>query len=194
MRRRGESRMLPPRGGGVPRQRGEHAAAAVPAAVPERHGSVTLVHDRGRDWLAFAYPFDEALNEEIKRLPGRRFDWDDRRWLVPADRRLGSVVLELLARNRWLAVADEVRAWIETFSGWSAVATATEGPDGPVFAVATLGGAIPEALRERAAERDSHLLLPLDAAGAELLEGLDGVELDERAARCAALVRRGETA
>src|SRR5919202_1167780 len=194
MRRRGESRMLPPRGGGVLRQRGEHALpAGAHGLAPQLRGSVTLVHDRGRDWLAFAYPFDEGLNDEIKRLPGRRFDWDDRRWLVPADRRLGSVLLDIFERYPWLEVSDAVRDWVETFSGWFGEVTASELPTGgPAFAIGTVGGEPPDKLREHAIESEDWLLLPMDLDSLRLIKSFDNVELDQLATECAELLEEGE--
>ena len=154
-----------------------------------------MMQDRGRDWLAFAYTFDEQVNERIKRLPGRRFDWDSRVWMVPADPRLGSVLLELFARYRWLEISDEVRDWVETFSGWTASASATEGPEGPAFAVSVLGGEPPEDLLERGEEdEDGIVYLPLSPENARFLEELEGLELDEGAERCVALLTSGRSA
>jgi hypothetical protein len=45
-----------------------------------------------------------------------------------------------------------VRGWVETFSGWSGVATATETPEGPAFAVATIAGTPPAELAEHAVD------------------------------------------
>jgi SWI/SNF-related matrix-associated actin-dependent regulator 1 of chromatin subfamily A len=199
LRQRGDSRPL---GAGIQRARGDHGAPAggnpagpdgSPAGGSGRRGRVTLVQDRGRQWLAFAYAFDEELNAEIKRLPGRRFDWEDRRWLVPADRRLGSVVLELFARHRWLEISEEVRNWVDTFAGWFGAVTATESRDGPVFMVATVGGTPPAALVEHSFDDGEDLLLPMTADSVRLLEEFDGAELDEPAERCAELVLAGET-
>ena len=39
---------------------------------------------RGDRALIFRFPFDELLNAAVKRLPGRRFDWERREWIVPA--------------------------------------------------------------------------------------------------------------
>jgi superfamily II DNA or RNA helicase len=155
--------------------------------------NVTLTHDRGRQWLAFTFPFEERLNDRIKRLPGRRFDWDERRWLVPADRRLGAVLLELFTEFSWLAIDDDVRGWVETFSGWSGVASVTETASGPAFVVSSIAGTPPAQLVEHTEDdQDGSLLLPLDKASLKLLRRTDGLELDEAAERCARLIGADE--
>ena len=53
----------------------------------------------GRE-LVFDFPFDEDLNEAVKRLPRRWFDWRRKHWRVPADARVGKLVAELLAASR----------------------------------------------------------------------------------------------
>ena len=155
--------------------------------------NLTLTHDRGRHWLAFTFPFEERLNDRIKRLPGRRFDWDERRWLVPADRRLGAVLLELFTEFSWLQIDDDVRGWVETFSGWSGVASVTETPSGPAFVVSSIAGTPPAQLVEHTDDdEDGSLLLPLDKASLKLLRRTDGLELDEAAERCARLIGADE--
>ena len=149
--------------------------------------------DRGRQWLAFAFEYDESLNAEIRRLPGRRFDWDDRRWLVPAERRLGSVLLDLFERHSWLEISPAVQHWVETFSGWFGEVTVTESDDGPAFAIATIGGTPPAELLEHAAESGELLLLPMDVRGLRIIESFDNVELDELATGCAEAIEAGET-
>ncbi len=196
MRNRGDSDGTPFRYGSR-RGRGAHVRfepSSTPdgvAAAPERGPNVQMALERGRQWLAFAFEFDESLNSEIRRLPGRRFDWEDKRWLVPADRRLGAVVLELFERHPWLEVSEAVKDWVETFSGWFGEVTATEGPDGPAFAISTVGGEPPERLLERALEHEDALLLPMTRSGLELIESFDNVELDELATECAEAIEAG---
>jgi SWI/SNF-related matrix-associated actin-dependent regulator of chromatin subfamily A-like protein 1 len=191
LRQRGENRPL---GGSLQRARGDHTTPERVAAAPAGGGPhVTLVHDRGRQWLAFSFPFDEALNAQIKRLPGRRFDWDDRRWLVPADRWLGSVVLEVFARHRWLVLSEDVRNWVDTFAGWHGIVTATEVKGEPVFVVMTFGGTPPAALVEHSEDDDDGtLLLPMTDDSVRLVEDVDGADFDDLAERCAVYVMNGE--
>jgi hypothetical protein len=193
LRSRGENRPLS--GWTAPRIRGDHdVPERVPAPAADGDENVTLTHDRGKQWLAFSFGFDERLNDRIKRMPGRRFDWDERRWLVPADRKLGAVLLELFSEYSWLVISDEVRGWVESFSGWSGVATVTETADGPAFSVASIAGTPPAELVEHGEDdEDGSLLLPMDKRSLELLRGIDGLELDEAAERCARLVRADET-
>ena len=61
------------------------------------------------DELVFAFSTDQALNAAIKRLPGRRFDFRDRTWVVPAVPSLAAAVDELLEEHPWLTAAAAVR-------------------------------------------------------------------------------------
>ncbi len=66
----------------------------------------------GRE-LVFDFPFDEDLNEAVKRLPKRWFDWRRKHWRVPADPRVGKLVAGLLARFPDIEATPEVVAWLD---------------------------------------------------------------------------------
>ena len=65
-------------------------------------GRVWLLADKPREpEIVFAFPFDDELNEAVKRLPGRWFDWRRRHWRIPADPR---------SPSRWRAFSRASRA------------------------------------------------------------------------------------
>ena len=45
--------------------------------------------------LVFDFRFDEDLNEAVKRLPRRWFDWRRKQWRVPAEARIAKLVTDL---------------------------------------------------------------------------------------------------
>ena len=66
-------------------------------ATPEQ-GRVWMLTERGREReLVFAFAFDEELNEAVKALPRRWFDWRRKHWRVPADPRASHEIQQLLA-------------------------------------------------------------------------------------------------
>jgi len=58
------------------------------------------------DELVFAFPADQQLTAAIKRLPGRRFDYVERTWVVPAVASLARAVGVLLAEHPWLTIGN----------------------------------------------------------------------------------------
>ena len=62
-------------------------------------GQVWLLADNPREpEIVFDFPFDEELNEAVRELPGRWFNWRLKHWRVPADPRLGKLVGGVLER------------------------------------------------------------------------------------------------
>ena len=62
-------------------------------------GRVWLLEDNPREpELVFDFPFHEDLNEAVKELPRRWFDWRRKHWRVPAHPRAGKAVEALLAQ------------------------------------------------------------------------------------------------
>ena len=53
--------------------------------VPEE-ANVQLREDaEGNRAVVLAFPYDGHLVAAVRTLPGRRFDWDRREWIAPAD-------------------------------------------------------------------------------------------------------------
>ena len=67
-------------------------------AAPEP-GRVWMLTERGREQeLVFAFDFHEELNEAVKELPRRWFDWRRKHWRVPGRSALRAGGEQLLAR------------------------------------------------------------------------------------------------
>ena len=132
--------------------------------------------DRG-PVLAFRFAFDEVLNAAVKRLPGRRFDWEAREWLVPLRPEFAEEIGELLTVFPKIHADPDVTAWLSAV-GWRGLASVWDVGYGPVLGVRTLAGLAPEWLLARAGEERGMLVAPLDAAVAELAMEAEGLDLD----------------
>ncbi|MEA2217974.1 MAG: hypothetical protein QOJ35_600, partial [Solirubrobacteraceae bacterium] len=79
------------------------------------------------DELVFAFAADQELAAAIKRLPGRRFDFADRTWVVPAVPARAAAVAALLDEHPWLTTSDAVEDWLDAHAAaWAALATVVE--------------------------------------------------------------------
>jgi SWI/SNF-related matrix-associated actin-dependent regulator of chromatin subfamily A-like protein 1 len=155
-------------------------------------GRVWLLADNPREpELVFDFPFDEELNEAVKRLPRRWFDWRRRTWRVPADPRLGRAVEEVLGRFPELVAAPEVLAWLTDSGRWRALVTVVSRHGGGAFVLRTISGDPPPELARAESVGERRLLLPFDAENAELLARLEGLQLDDLARYCARELRAG---
>ena len=154
-------------------------------------GSVWLREAGTRDAeLVFDFPLDHELNAAVKQLPGRWFDWRRRNWRVPADPRLAPSVGQILERFPRLEATPGVRHWMSDSHRWRGLVSVTAREGKGVFAVRTLAGEPPEELPEPT--KDGPLvLLPLSRAGADLVESLDGADLDDPARACVRQIRDG---
>ena len=59
-----------------------------------------------------AFPYDPHVVAVVRRIPGRRFDWDRREWWAPVDDWVGVHVAEVLERFPELTTSAEVDAWL----------------------------------------------------------------------------------
>src|SRR5919109_1297455 len=113
---------------------------------PSRQGSAPA----GRVWLlaadprdpelVFDFPFNAELNEAVKRLPRRWFDWRRKNWRVPADPRIGRAVEEVLGRFPELIPAPEVLAWLTDSGRWKALVTVVSRGGRGAFVLRTISG------------------------------------------------------
>ncbi len=147
----------------------------------------------GRE-LVFDFPFDEDLNEAVKRLPKRWFDWRRKHWRVPADPRIGKLVGELLGRFTYLEAAPEVVAWLNESERWRAAVTVVAHEGAGAFLMRTLAGDPPDELDGALSAGEHKLLLPFGTRGARRLQHLPGVHLDDLARACARVLRGGRIA
>jgi SWI/SNF-related matrix-associated actin-dependent regulator 1 of chromatin subfamily A len=152
-------------------------------AAPVR-GRVWLL-DEGERELVFDFPFHEELNDAVKRLPRRWFDWRRKQWRVPADPRSAKAVEEVLGRFPELVAAPEVLAWLSDSDRWRALVTVVAYEGAGAFLLRTLSGTPPDELRGATAAGEARLVLPLDANSAYRLAQLEGLELDDLARACA---------
>jgi SWI/SNF-related matrix-associated actin-dependent regulator 1 of chromatin subfamily A len=135
--------------------------------------------------LVFDFPFDEDLNEAVKRLPRRWFDWRRKHWRVPADARIGKLVADLLGRFPNLEPSPEVLAWLNESDRWRAAVTVVAHEGAGAFLMRTVAGDPPAALEGALPAGDGKLLLPFDSPGGRRLPHLEGVHLDDLARTCA---------
>jgi superfamily II DNA or RNA helicase len=172
----------PPRGLDAAPAAADYAglAAALRAEAAAR-AHVRLGADRrGEQAMVFSFPFDEQLNAAVKRLPGRRFDWESREWTIPCRPDAAADVAELLACFPRVVAAPAVSAWLAIAAGWHGLAAAWDVGYGPVLALRSFAGTPPAWIADRATEqRGGWLLVPLDAEVARLAYELEGLDLDE---------------
>ena len=141
--------------------------------------------------LVFAFPIDGELNDAVKQLPGRWFDWHRKHWRVPADPRNGPAVTSILARFPQLVPREDVLAWLSDSGKWRGLVSLTVRDGAGFFVVRTMSGERPEEL-DGVRRTDSGLdLLPLDADGARRLREAGGAQLDDLARDAVEEIRAG---
>ena len=156
-------------------------------------GRVWLLDDNPREAeLVFDFPFHEDLNEAVKELPRRWFDWRRKHWRVPAHPRVAKLIEELLAQFPDLVPSPEVLAWMSDSDRWRAVCTVVAREGEGLFLVRTLQGERPEELEAGVEAGDGRVLLPFDEDSAALVQQLEGLRLDDLARTCARSLRNGE--
>ena len=156
-------------------------------------GQVSLhADDRRGPEIVFAFPFDEELNEAVKRLPGRWFNWRYKHWRVPANPRVAKPVESLLARFPELVPAPEVLAWLSDSDRWRALVSVVSREGAGAFVLRTLSGDAPPELDGAKVVARDRLVLPFTAESAQQLFELEGAELDDVARSCARALRSGE--
>ena len=161
-------------------------------ATPER-GRVWMLAERGREReMVFAFAFDEELNDAVKQLPRRWFDWRRKHWRVPADPRAAKEIEELLARFPTLQADAEVLSWLSDSDRWRGLVSVLAHEGEGAFVVRTLSGDVPEELTDDAIEitPDRHVL-PFSRANARLVMQMDGTDLDSLAIGCVREIREG---
>jgi SWI/SNF-related matrix-associated actin-dependent regulator of chromatin subfamily A-like protein 1 len=156
-------------------------------------GQVWLLADDPREAeLVFDFAFHHELNEAVKELPRRWFDWRRKHWRVPAHPRVAKEVESLLARFPDLVPSPEVLSWLTDSDRWRAVCTVVAREGRGHFLVRTLQGEVPEELAAGTDVGGGRVLLAFGAETAALLQGLEGLRLDDLATTCARSLRLGE--
>ena len=145
-------------------------------------GRVWLLPDEPRGpELVFSFPFDEELNEAVKRLPGRWFNWRRKHWRVPADMRIAKAVEGLLARFPELEASPEVVGWMTDSDRWRALVSVASHEGSGAFVMRTISGDAPDELEGALPLGQHGLVLPFSEENAEQLSQLEGVQLDDLA-------------
>ncbi len=141
--------------------------------------------------LVFAFPIDKELNDAIRQLPGRWFDWHRKHWRVPADPRNGPAVTSILARFPQLVPREDVLAWLSDSGRWRGLVSLTARDGQGFFVIRTMSGERPDSLEGARRTEGGLDLLPLDADGAERLREAKGAQLDDLAREAVEEIRGG---
>jgi hypothetical protein len=149
-------------------------------------GRVSLrAEERAKQELVFAFPFDEDLNEAVKELPGRWFDWRRKQWRVPAEAGSAKAVGELLERFPDLLVEPDVVAWLTDSDRWRALVSVVIHEGAGAFVVRTVSGDLPATgLEGGVATAEDRLVFPFDSETAARLAELEGARIDDLAKAC----------
>jgi SWI/SNF-related matrix-associated actin-dependent regulator of chromatin subfamily A-like protein 1 len=148
----------------------------------------------GSPIVVLAFPYDPHVVAVVRRIPGRRFDWERREWWAPLDDWAGVRVAEVVDRFPELTTSAEVDAWLAAIERrWVGRISTTRHDGRGWWVLHTHAGRVPEPLLAGAQERDDGtLLVPLTAAGARAIGEQRSARLDGGAQRCVAAVERGE--
>jgi len=157
---------------------------------------------RGKVWLraesrreqdlVFDFPFNEELNEAVKELPRRWFNWRAKHWRVPADPQIVKQVEAVLDQFPELDVAPEVRSWLGNAHNWRALVSVLVHDGAGAFVLRTVSGEPPDDELEGAIEiAPDRLALRFTRENARLLDRLEGADLDTLARGCVREIQEG---
>src|SRR3954449_7305285 len=122
----------------------------------------------GQRIVVLGFPYDPHIVDAVRRIPGRRFDWDEREWFAPAEDWVGVHVADVLARFPDLTTTPEVDAWLAGLrERWIGNVTTVRHEGRGWFVLHTRAGTVPPALE--VVEHEGALLAPLTAASSALL-------------------------
>jgi SWI/SNF-related matrix-associated actin-dependent regulator of chromatin subfamily A-like protein 1 len=152
-----------------------------------------LAEERSKQELVFAFPFDEDLNEAVKELPGRWFDWRRKHWRVPAEPGAAKAIGELLDRFPELVVEPDVVAWLTDSDRWRALVSVVIHEGAGAFVVRTVSGDPPAAgLEGGIATGADRVVFPFDRDSALRLPQLEGARIDDLAHACIRQLAAGD--
>ena len=160
--------------------------------VPDRPNVEMRNGPEGGSIVVLSFPYDPHIVAVVRRIPGRRFDWDKREWWAPVDDWVGAHVVDILDRFPDLEPDTQVSLWLSGIQRrWIGRVTTTRHDGKGWWVLNTRAGTIPEELLEGSVTRGDDVLAPLTAAGAEALRDQRSARLDAAAQRCQTLVERG---
>src|SRR4051812_49791872 len=73
----------------------------------------------GAPAVVFDFAFDDDVNDAVKRLPGRLFDWERRIWGEPVDQPAARAGGPIPQKNPWPAESPDIAALPATDAGWA---------------------------------------------------------------------------
>src|SRR3954447_23195833 len=81
--------------------------------LAEERPNVELRRDAdGSSIVVLAFPYDPHVVALVRRIPGRRFEWDRREWYAPVDDWAGVHVADVVDRFPELTTSTEVDVWL----------------------------------------------------------------------------------
>jgi SWI/SNF-related matrix-associated actin-dependent regulator of chromatin subfamily A-like protein 1 len=154
--------------------------------LAEERPNVELRRDPGGGSIVvLQFPYDPHVVALVRRIPGRRFDWDRREWYAPVDDWAGVHVADVVDRFPELTTSAEVDLWLRAVERrWIGRITTARHDGRGWFVLHTRAGAVPEALLDgAAAQDDGTVLVPLTRQAAEAIDELRSARLDGAAQR-----------
>jgi SWI/SNF-related matrix-associated actin-dependent regulator 1 of chromatin subfamily A len=146
----------------------------------------------GHESVVFAFPYRREVVDAVRRIPGRRFDWDAKEWWALQADETAPYVKGVIERFPSLSVSPEVDAWLaEAAAHWVGRVSAGRLDGSGHFVLETIAGELPDELAALADARGGRLWLPFTAEVAEALIELRGARCDKRALRCAQRLQVG---
>ncbi len=147
---------------------------------------------RGGRIVVLSFPYREEIVDAVRKVPGRRFDWDTREWWAPVDDWTGTHVADIVRRYPELRVSEDAQAWLSGLTArWiGVVTTGKQGARGH-FVLETRAGELPHELAALARPVGRAHHMDFDAQAAELLLELRSARLDRRAQDCASRLQVG---
>src|SRR4051794_31422903 len=144
----------------------------------------------GQRIVVLGFPYDPHIVDAVRRIPGRRFDWDAREWFATAEDWVGVHVADVLVRFPELTTSPEVDVWLAGLRDrWIGTVGTMRYDNRGWFVLRTRAGAVPAGVEGVA--HDDVLLAPLTAAVGTVLRAQPSARLDPGAARCVTLLELG---
>lgn len=146
----------------------------------------------GHEVVVFGFPYRADIVDDVRAIPGRRFDWDVKEWWIPKSDAIAPYVRRAIERHESLSVAPDVTAWLaRAVTGWVGRVGAAKLDGGGWFRLEPIAGELPSELAALAVERGGRSWLPFTREAADALVELGGARLDPRAVRCATRLQVG---
>jgi hypothetical protein len=155
-------------------------------------GRVWLLDDNPREpEIVFEFPFHEELNEAVKAIPRRWFDWRRKHWRVPAHPRLAKPIETVLARFPELIPSPDVLAWLSDSDRWRALVSVLSYEGRGAFVMRTISGDVPDDLEGAIVVGEGRAVFAFSADNALRLAQAEGAQMDDLASLCARELKAG---